>query len=81
MSDIKNRVMLDDDAVEDVTGGNVLYVCDEVNHYCYGSHNPDVKYEFYSRRKMLEFINENYDYYGEAGIFNAMIEAGLIYRI
>lgn len=75
------RIPLSDDILEQVAGGNVLYVCTATDHYCYGSHNPDVKYEFQSRRQMLSFIEENYDYYGEAGIFNAMVEAGIVTKM
>ena len=78
MSENKNRIPLTDEQLEQVAGGNVLYVCNGDDHYCYGSHNPDVKYEFQSRRKMVEFVQNNYDYYGEAGIFQAMLEAGII---
>ena len=77
MSDNK-RMMIEDDRLEDVTGGNVLYVCNETDHYCYGAHTPDVKYEFQSRRQMVAFIDQNYDYYGEAGIFQAMVNAGIV---
>ena len=78
MSENKKRIMLDDDVLDSVAGGNVLYVCNSTDHYCYGSHNPDVKYEFQSRRQMLNFIEQNYDYYGEAGIFQAMVNAGIV---
>lgn len=78
MSENTKRIPLGDDMLEMVAGGNVLYKCNETDHYCWGSHNPDVKYEFQSRRKMVAFIEENYDYYGEAGIFNAMIDAGIV---
>lgn len=78
MSEFDKRIPLDDDTLEAVAGGNVLYVCNAVDHYCWGSHNPDKKYEFQSKRKMLDFISKNYDYYGEGGIFQAMIDEGLI---
>ena len=81
MSENNKRMMLDDEMLEDVTGGNVLYVCNQTDHYCYGAHNPDVKYEFRSRREMLAFVDQNYDYYGEAGIFNAMVAAGIVTKM
>lgn len=78
MTEKKNRKLLNDDEVEKVAGGNVLYVCNQVDHYCYGAHNPGKKYEFQSRRAVIAFIEANYDYYGENDIFNEMIKAGLI---
>lgn len=81
MSENMKRIPLNDMDIEDVAGGNVCYVCNQTDHYCWGSHNPDVKYEFRSRKAMLEFIEKNYDYYGEAGIFQAMIDADIIYPI
>lgn len=78
--DIK-RVALNDEEIEAVAGGAVNYTCTETNRYCWGEHTPDVRYGFYSKSKMLAFIADNYDYYGESGIFDAMIDAGLIYPL
>jgi len=81
MSNKEKRVLLEEEDLELVSGGNVKYVLANGEHYCYGSHNPDVKYEFQSARQCAAFIKENYDYYGEAGIFAAMENAGLITRM
>ena len=80
MSNINKREPLVDEDLEQVTGGNVQFVCiPGTTSYCYGEHNPDVKYTFNVKiREVSKFIAENYDYYGEAGIFNAMVAAGLI---
>lgn len=72
------RIKLNDTDAEQIAGGNVLYVLNNTDHYCYGSHTPDVRYEFRSRREMLAFVEANYDFYGEAGIFDAMMAAGII---
>jgi len=78
MSENTKKIPLTDSAVEDVTGGNVQIVCNKNDHYCYGARTPDVRYEFQSKRAVDNFVTENYDYYGEAGIFQAMIDAGII---
>ena len=76
-----NRIPLNEDVLESVDGGNVQYVCTETDRYAWGTHNPDVKYGYTSKRAMLNFIQDNYDYYGESGIFNALIDAGICYNI
>ena len=81
MSENKDRALLDDEILEAVAGGNVLYVCTKEDHYCWGARNPGVRYGYQSLRKVLAFIQENYDYYGEAGIFNAMMAAGLVTKM
>ena len=74
-----NRIHIDDEAsLEDITGGVVEMVCTATERYVYGTRTPDVKYSFKSRSKVCNFVAENYSYYGEAGIFNALIAAGLI---
>lgn len=79
MSDINKREQLSDFDLEQVTGGNVQFVCIPGECYCYGSHNPDVKYSFNVKiREVSKFIADNYDFYGESGIFDAMVSQGLI---
>lgn len=78
---MNNRIQLNDEDVELVAGGNVLYKCTTTERYAWGSHNPDVKYGFTSKKAMLAFIQANYDYYGEAGIFQALINEGICYPL
>lgn len=81
MSEENKRVELNDDQVEAVAGGNILYVCTATEAYAYGSHNPDVKYGFSSRKAMVKFVAENYDLYGEAGTLQAMVAAGIVWPL
>lgn len=81
MSNNEKRIQLSDEEVEQVAGGNVKYKCTTEERYAWGTHNPDVKYGFYSKSKMIAFIRDNYDYYGEAGIFQAMVDAGICYPL
>lgn len=78
MSENTKRIALDDESLNAVTGGVVEMVCTSTERYVYGTRTPDVKYSFKSRSKVCNFVAENYSYYGEAGIFQALIEAGLI---
>ena len=79
MNETNKRVPLDDVDLQQVTGGNVLFVVANGQAYLYGSHNPDKKYSFCAKvREVNAFIAANYDYYGEAGIFDALKAEGLI---
>ena len=75
----RTRTALTDDQVEGVAGGNIQYVCTSTEAYAWGTHNPDKKYGFTSRRQMLAFIAENYDLYGEAGTLEALVDAGICF--
>lgn len=77
----KNRIMLDDDMMEDVTGGNIQYVNNETDRYAWGSHNPGQRYAFPSKSAMLRFINENYDELGERGCIQEMVNRGILIPI
>ena len=79
MSD--KRMQLSDDMLEDVSGGNIQYVNNGTERYCWGSHNPGQKYAFPSKKRMLGFINENYDELGERGCLEAMVAQGIIIPI
>lgn len=79
MSD--RRVMLDDNAAEKVAGGNIQYVIANGEVYAYGTHNPDQRYGFASLKTFLNFVNENYDLYGEAGTLQAMCAAGVAWPL
>lgn len=81
MSENNKRIPLDEASLEDVTGGVVEMVCTATERYVYGTRTPDVKYGFKSRSKVCNFVAENYSYYGEAGIFQALIDAGLIFPL
>jgi len=76
MSD--KRVQLNDEMVEDVTGGNIQYVNNGTDRYVWGSHNPNQRYSFPSKKVMLAFINEHYDELGERGCLEAMVQQGII---
>lgn len=78
---MSERIALNEEEIELVAGGNVQYVCTETERYAWGTHNPDVKYGYTSKKKMLAFIAENYDYYGESGIFKALIDAGICFPL
>lgn len=78
MSEKSTRVALDEESLEAVSGGVVEMVCTSTERYVYGTRTPDVKYSFKSRSKVCNFVAENYSYFGEAGIFQALIDAGLI---
>lgn len=79
MNENDKRMALDDADLEKVTGGNVLFVVANGQAYLYGSHNPDKKYAFVAKvREVNAFISANYDFYGEAGIFDALKAEGLI---
>lgn len=79
MSEEKKRIALDEESLEAVTGGVVEMVCTASERYVYGTRTPDVRYSFKSRSKVCNFVAENYSYYGEAGIFQALIAEGLIF--
>jgi len=78
---MSNRVELREEDLELVAGGNVQYVCTPDERYAWGTHNPDKKYGYTSKRAMIKFIEDNYDYYGEGGIFDALISAGICYPL
>lgn len=78
---MNERIELNEEELEQVAGGNVLYVCGPNGRYAWGSHNPDVKYGYTSKKAMLAFIAENYDFYGEAGIFQALMNEGICYPL
>ena len=80
MSDMERIPLMDED-VESVAGGNVQYVCTETERYAWGASNPDVHYGFTSRSAMVAFVDANYDYYGEGGIFQALMDAGICYPL
>jgi len=77
----ENRIQISEENLDSVTGGNVQYVCTETERYAWGTHNPNVKYGYTSKRAMIKFIEENYDYYGEAGIFQALCQAGICFPL
>lgn len=78
---MSDRIKLEDSTVEMVAGGNIQYVIAGGQVYAYGTHNPDKKYGFGSLKKFLNFINDNYDLYGEAGTLNAMVDAGICWEL
>lgn len=78
---MSERQLIDENLLEDITGGVVEMVCTSQERYVYGTRNPDVKYGFKSRSKVSNFVAENYSYYGESGIFDALMAEGLIYRL
>lgn len=81
MSNETNRrvAINSEEELDQITGGNVLFVMAGGEAYLYGSHNPEKKYAFCAKvRDIKAFIADNYDYYGESGIFDAMKTAGLI---
>lgn len=73
-----NKILLDDDMLEDVTGGNILYVNDATGKYLWGSHSADQKYSFTSKKAVREFVNANYDELGERGCIAEMVSLGII---
>lgn len=73
-----NRMQLNEDMLEDVTGGNIQYVNNETDRYAWGSHNPGKRYAFPSKSAMLRFIHENYDELGERGCIEAMVSKGIL---
>ena len=75
------RVALTDDQAEFIAGGNIQYVVANGEVYAYGTHNPDKKYGFSSLKKLLKFVDENYDLYGEAGTLDAMVDAGIAWEL
>ena len=47
MSDQNKRVLLNDDVVEKISGGELLYYCVRgEQHYMWSDENPDYKYAF-----------------------------------
>ena len=76
---MSERILLDEATVEEITGGVVEMVATSTERYVYGTRTPDVKYRFNSISKVSKFVSENYSYYGEAGIFQALMAAGLIF--
>lgn len=78
---MSDRRALNDQELELVAGGNVQYVCTETERYAWGTHNPDRKYGYKSKRAMIDFIAKNYDFYGESRIFDAMCDAGICYPL
>lgn len=73
-----NKILLDDEMVESVAGGNIQFVCNGTERYAWGSHNPGQRYSFPSRSAMLKFVNENYDELGERGCIQEMVNQGIL---
>lgn len=76
-----NKVLLDDDMLDDVTGGNIQYVNTPTERYLWGSHNPDQKYSFPSKKAVKDFVAANYDELGERGCLAEMVAQGIIIPI
>ena len=76
-----NRIPLDDEMVSKVAGGNIQYVNNGTDRYCWGSHNPGRHYSFPSKKNMLNFIDEHYDELGERGCLEEMVRQGIIIPI
>ncbi len=78
---MSNKVLLDDDMLDDVTGGNIKYINTPTERYLWGSHSPDQKYSFPSKSAVKNFVAEHYDELGERGCLAEMVKLGIIIPI
>lgn len=76
-----SRIQIEDEFLEDVTGGNIQYVNANGERYMWGSHSPDQKYSFASKTAVRNFIQANYDELGERGCLQEMVAQGIIVPI